>query len=105
MDDTITPIPDSNSPTSFYIPSDLQGCFRELDIMLPPSMRENIRACEEVNLFRHHFGLGMWMRNNWGLWSAESLLKQYFDRQEINDADNASSTILAAYRQHLNQKL
>jgi hypothetical protein len=68
MDDTITPTPDPNSPTSVYIPSDLQGCFRELDSALPANMREDIRTCEEFNLVRHHFGLGMWMRNNWGLW-------------------------------------
>jgi len=104
MDDTITPTPDPISPTNVYIPTDLQGCFRELDIMIPLSMRENIRACEEANLVRHHFGLGMWMRNNWGLWSAESPLKQYLDRQEIHDADDASSAILAAYWQYLNQK-
>jgi hypothetical protein len=102
MDDTITPTPDPNSPTSFYIPFDLQGCFRELDSVLPASMREDIRACEEADLVRHHFGLGMWMRNNWGLWSAESPLKQYFDRQEIHDADDASSAILASYWKYLN---
>jgi len=104
MDDAITPTPDPNSPTSFYIPSDLQGCFLELDSMLPASMREDIRACEEPNLVRHHFGLGMWMRNNWGLWSAESPLKQYFDRQEIHDADDASGMILKSYWLRLNSK-
>ncbi len=67
MNDTITSTTDPNSPTSVYIPSDLQGCFRELDNMLPASMRENICAREEANLVRYHFGLGMWIRNNWGL--------------------------------------
>jgi len=104
MDDAIIPTPDPNSPTSFYIPFDLQGCFRELDSMLPSSMREDIRACEEANLVRHHFGLGMWMRNNWGLWSAESPLKQYFDSQGIRDADDATSMILKSYWMRLNSK-
>ena len=104
MDDAITPTPDPNSPTNFYIPSDLQGCFWELDSALPASMREDIRACKEANLVRHHFGLGMWMRNNWRLWSAESSLKQYFDSQGIHDADDASRMILTSYWQHLNQK-
>ena len=104
MDDTITPTPDPNSPTSFYIPTDLQGCFQELDSMLTASMREDICSCEKIDLVRHHFGLGIWMRNNWGLWSEGSPLKQYFDCQEIHDADDASRAILAAYWQYLNQK-
>ena len=104
MDDAITPTPDPNSPTNFYIPSDLQGCFWELDSALPASMREDIRACDEANLVRHHFGLGMWMRNNWGLWSEGSPLKQYFDGLGIHEADDASSKILMSYWQYLIQK-
>ncbi|MCJ7434938.1 MAG: hypothetical protein MUO77_15760 [Anaerolineales bacterium] len=104
MDDTVNPTPDPNSPTGIYIPSDLQGCFRELDSMLPASMREDIRASEEASLARHHFGLGMWMRNNWGLWSEGSPLKQYFDGQGIHEADDASSMILTSYWRYLNPK-
>ena len=104
MDDTIAPTPDPNSPTSVYIPTDFQSCFRELDSALPASMREDIRACEEANLVRHHFGLGMWMRNNWGLWSKSSPLKQYFDDLGMHEADDTSSKILMSYWQYLNQK-
>ena len=54
----LTPKPDPNSLSRVYIPSDLQDCFRELDRMLPASMRDDIRACKEDNLVRHHFGCG-----------------------------------------------
>jgi hypothetical protein len=104
MDDTITPTPDPNSPTSVYIPADLEDCFRELDRMLPAGTIEGIRACEEDSLVRHHFGLGMWMRNNWGLWLAGSPLKKYFDSQGVHEADEASSMILTSYWRYQRQK-
>ena len=70
---------DPLSPTGVYIPSDIQDCFRELDKMLAVSVRDEIRKNDEDDLSRYHFGLGMWIRNNWGLWIEESRLKQYFD--------------------------
>ena len=75
----IAPTPDPLSPTGVYIPSDIQDCFRELDKMLAVSVRDEIRKNDEDDLSRYHFGLGMWIRNNWGLWIEESRLKQYFD--------------------------
>jgi hypothetical protein len=48
MDDTLTPTPDPNSPTSFYIPTDLQGCFRELDSALPASFAKTFLAAIKV---------------------------------------------------------
>ena len=63
-------------PTGVYIPVDLLDCFQELDKMLPASMRKRIQDSTENDLSQHHFDLGMWMRNNWGLWSSTSRLKQ-----------------------------
>ena len=100
----LTPTPDPDSPTGVYIPSDLQDCFRELDSMLSAGELEGIRGCEEINLIQHHFGLGTWMRNNWGLWSERSQLKQYFVSQGVQDADSASCLILVSYWRYLNQK-
>lgn len=106
MDDLeLTPTPDPDSPINVYIPSDLQDCFRELDRMLPASIVKSIRASEEADLaVQHHFGLGMWMRNNWGLWSEWSRLKQYFDNQGIQEADEVSSMILTSYWRSLNPR-
>jgi hypothetical protein len=105
MDDDITPTLDPNSSTGIYIPPNLQDCFLELDRMLSASMRDCISACSEDDLIRHHFGLGMWMRNNWGLWSESSPLKQFFDSQGKYSADDMSSMILKSYWQHLNRKV
>lgn len=70
--------------------------------MLPASLLGKIRFCEEADLIQQHFGLGMWMRNNWGLWSTWSRLKQYFDSLGVHEADSASSLILASYWRYLN---
>ena len=98
----ITPNPDPNSPTGVYIPSDIQDCFQELDKMLTPSVRESFRTSDESGLFKYHFGLGMWIRNNWGLWIEDSRLKQYFDSLGGIHADDVSSLIITSYWNYLN---
>jgi hypothetical protein len=98
----INPTPDPHSPTGIYIPSDIQDCFRELDKILSGNVLKQIRTSEEAGLFRYHFGLGAWIRNNWGLWIEESRRKQYFDNLGVNDADDASSLIITSYWHYLN---
>jgi len=70
--------------------------------MLPASLIAGIRDCEEVYLPLNHFGLSMWMRSNWGLWSDDSRLKRYFDGLGVYQADSVSSIILTAYWHYLN---
>lgn len=102
MDDDITPTPDPKSPTGIYIPANLQDCLQELDKIFPVSMRDGISACSEGDLTRYHFGLGLWIRNNWGLWSDASPLRQFFASQGKYSADDMSSIILKSYWQYLN---
>lgn len=47
-----------------------------------------------------HFQLGMWLRNNWGLWSC-SRLRMYFAQRKIDHPDDMSGMILDYYYQHL----
>jgi hypothetical protein len=70
--------------------------------MLAAKIREEIRTSEETGLFRYHFGLGMWMRNNWSLWVEESRIKLFFDSLGVNDADDISSLIITSYWNYLN---
>lgn len=100
----INPTLDPQSHTGFFIPGDVQECFVELDKMLPTNVRENLRANPDESLTSEHFGLGLWMRNNWGLWSGKSRLKQHFDGLGIQNADSISSIILSSYWRYLNGK-
>jgi hypothetical protein len=47
-----------------------------------------------------HFGLGMWMRNNWGLWKGGTLAK-YFNELGIYHPDDMSSIIMTSYEAKL----
>jgi hypothetical protein len=70
---------------------------RQLDSILTSENKELIRSLEEKDfLSRTHFALGMWIRNNWGLW-AGSRLATYFDEQGIHHPDDMSGVILRCY--------
>lgn len=58
---------------------------------------------EDVATGRLHFGFGMWIRNNWGLWR-DSKLKHYFLDKGVGHPDDMSSIILTSYHRHLNNK-
>lgn len=55
------------------------------------------KPTENTDMIIYHHGLGMWMRNNWGLWSGKSHLIPYFHAKKITHADNMSSFILDTY--------
>ncbi|MCU0239409.1 MAG: hypothetical protein MUC29_08200 [Pyrinomonadaceae bacterium] len=93
---------DKSSKTKIYIPNDLDESFVELDKMLHPKFIEKYKT-GEINSVDLHHGLGMWLRNNWGLWAGERLAK-YFNNLEIFHPDDMSSIILNSYKLHLNGK-
>lgn len=80
-----------------YIPKDLPDCVRVLDSMLSPEDKAYIR---EKGAAAVHFSLGMWLRNNWGLWG-DSRLQTYFANNGIHHPDDMSGVILDCYVLHL----
>ena len=91
------------SPTRVYIPKDLQDTFTELDKMLSPALRAEMRAGAEKEMFRYHFGLGMWIRNNWGLWKGLRLAK-WFNQEQILVPDDMSGIIFVSYWRYLHHQ-
>ncbi|WP_196939121.1 DUF6794 domain-containing protein [Sphingobacterium pedocola] len=81
-----------------YIPKNLEECFSQLNIILKPVDLEKLKSSAGIN---YHMGLGMWIRNNWGLWGA-SRLQQYFIKRGYSDPDSISSVILDNYISWLN---
>jgi hypothetical protein len=59
---------------------------------------------EDVATSILHQDLGMWIRNNWGLWR-ESKLKNFFIDKGIGHPDDMSAIILTSYHRYLNKKL
>lgn len=94
----------ADSIDGVFIPTDLNSCFIQLDKLLNDTLKQNIKSKEtEIDLAEYHFGLGLWMRNNWGLWGG-SQLQVYFQNKNVNHPDNMSGLILVGYNKYLNGK-
>lgn len=92
----------ADSIDGVFIPTDLNSCFVQLDKLLNDTLKQNIRSKKtEIDLAEYHFGLGLWMRNNWGLWGG-SRLQVYFQNKNVKHPDNMSGLILVAYNKYLN---
>src|SRR5690606_10277026 len=88
----------ADSINHVYIPKDLNDCFIQLNKILKPIDIEKIKSSKGID---YHMGLGMWIRNNWGLWGG-SRLQQYFIKKGYDHPDSMSSIILASYIKWLN---
>ncbi len=78
-----------------YIPMDLDDCCVQLDQLLSEEDKEFIKGLPKEDILKHlHFGLGMWIRNNWGLWGGSRLQKYLFD---ISDHPDGMSSIILEY--------
>ena len=93
------------------IPKTKQECFEILDGMLSQEDKDAIAEMEDtIDL---HFGLGMWIRNNWiypqSDEAVEALLRQFDDDADDDmplfiHPDDYSSMILDAYQEYLKSK-
>lgn len=87
-----------------YIPKNLEDCFSQLNIILHDSIKAGIKLQSEEDFCADsHFGLGLWMRNNWGLWGG-SRLSKYFTKIGINHPDDMSAIILVSYHRQITGK-
>lgn len=87
-----------------YIPKDLGECFVELDKLLSEIDKKEMQALPKRNdMILYHMGLGMWLRNNWGLWGGSRLQKYFMDRG-VTHPDEMSGVVLDHYYDWLNGK-
>lgn len=86
------------------VPTTLDECFKALDQMINKDEIEKFRNTPEKDCHYGHFGIGMWMRNNWSLWTKEGLLNEWFNHIGIWHGDDKSSIILTSYHRYLNSK-
>lgn len=93
---------DKDTLNGVYIPKDLKDCFIQLDKMLPQKSKTEIRNLKNKDeTIKYHHGLGMTLRNSWGLWGG-SRLQKYFLERKVNHPDGMSSLILEYYFDWLN---
>lgn len=85
------------------IPTTLAETYPAMAKTLGPEKIEQIHRGTEDDISRLHFGFGMWMRNNWHLWSVGPLV-DWFKRHGIHHADDMSGIILTSFYRQLHGK-
>lgn len=97
-----------DSPTitsdTIYIPIDLNDCITQLDRIIPDNNKTKIAAMRGDQFSAYsHMTLGMWLRNNWGLWKG-SRLSQFFNSKGIHHPDDMSGIVLDSYYRYLTKQ-
>lgn len=81
-----------------YTPKTIEDCIIILDEILTEEQKTEITemTADEFETSAH-FGLGMWIRNNFGAWNEDAPLPKNIG----HSGDNLSAIILEAYYKHL----
>lgn len=69
--------------------------------LLPDDEKAKIAAMSQDDLIALHFGLGMWIRNNLGLWSENRAL---LESTAMHNPDDASGVIIEALWRRLREE-
>ncbi len=92
----------ADSINGVYIPRNIMECFLELDKLLEQDGIETVKSMENRDeVIVLHMGLGMWVRNNWGLWGG-SRLQAYLRDRGLSHPDDMSHMIFQFYYDWLN---
>lgn len=79
------------------IPHDLKSCIKFLKKKAKPSDLDHFKELsDEHEMIKFHPDLGMWIRQNWGLWSGSDL-RDYFFHLGIYHPDDMSEIILTSF--------
>lgn len=87
-----------------YKPANLEKAVIQLTKILSDTTQQKILSMTEEEFLRgSHLGLGMWIRNNWGLWRVGKLAKE-FNTKGIFHPDDMSGIILKCYYRQLHNQ-
>jgi hypothetical protein len=92
-----------DSINGVYIPRNLEECFTGLDKVLSNAQKKEMKALKNRSgMMNYYMNLGMWIRNNWGLWGGSRLLQYFTDRTtgfgaRRPDPEGLSMVILNGY--------
>jgi len=87
-----------------YKPVNLDEAVLQLIKILPDTTQQSFFSMDENEFFMNtHMGLGLWIRNNWGLWKGGKLAN-YFKSKKIFHPDNMSGIILRCYYRQLHNQ-
>lgn len=82
-------------------PGDMAQAIACLDRHWSADTKQAFAALPAKQVIMTHMSVGMWIRNNWGLWRGGPL-REFFTAREVTHPDSMSSVILDAYwlREH-----
>jgi hypothetical protein len=88
-----------------YIPKDLNDAVAHLKMIVSADELETIQKASMDEMTQYHFGLGMWIRNEWRLWSPyfPSRYKSWFGEKGIWHPDDITAITLDALWCDLNK--
>ena len=84
----------SDEPVNPDYPTSIEAAVRILQSMVPPEELVKITQMEEDELIRLHRGLGMSIRNNFGLWKGNKVLLLETGKRHPDDASEVIITAL-----------
>jgi len=88
-----------------YIPINLEDSFNYLNCNLSANDIKSFKEKDEREaVSEFHFSIGLFMRNNWGLWSGESELFEFFENLGVTHPDDISGIIITSYHREINGK-
>jgi len=86
---------------SDYIPRNFEECLLQLDTLINDSLKQWIRCLPDRKFGNIvHHSLGMYLRNNWGLWGENELAKNLYE-MGIFHPDDMSGIILDSYQRKI----
>lgn len=88
-------------------PTTKEEAVKRLIAVMPDTAKETVRKMSDDDLYSLHFTVGMWIRNNFGLWEGNEALWiecGYKDQPPHEAADGSSHVILMALRDELAQE-
>ena len=92
-----SPASPQNEPAQ-EMPATVDAAVHRLLAMLPEADKVGIAAKSQDELIELHFGLGTWIRNNFGLWQGNAALAQ---DAGTNEPDDIAGVIIEALWNHL----
>ena len=84
-------------------PPELRPVFRALDTLLTAGARDTLRRISSDSLWLYHMSLGMYVRNEFGLWRGGPLADALRARG-LRHPDDMSGVVVDAYRQFLRRE-
>jgi hypothetical protein len=94
-----------DSLNGVYIPKNINECVFELEKVYGEKSKSEFYAQEKNKVLASAYkqGMGLWVRNNWGL-SNGSRLQKYFYENGVREPEDMTLVILTCYYNYANKK-